>query len=513
MSIVAALVGALLYGLALPPYDVSAAGWFAIVPLLLVVRGRDPWSAFRVGVLSGFLSAWVVTWWLAQAVARYFAAGMFVGVLAMSAAYALAVGSAFGLFAAGTAVLVQRARPLVASLTVPALWVACELLRGRLIGQPWGLLGYTQYTNTGLIQVAALTGVYGVSFVAAMANVAIAEAIARVRTGKPRRAVAKALALPACIVGAVWLGGALHAQRGPAGGFAAQRVAVIQTNVAPAFEWTRAYAEAEVLAHVRATDALPPASRPALIVWPENAVPRYLEGEPGLAAELAALAMRHRADLLFGAPRHEDGHTYNSLRLITAAGRNGGHYDKRHLVLFAEAGPLAGPVSRVPSESPREFSAGAAAPGILRSFVPLGVSICHEILYPELVQHDVRAGAALLVNVSNDGWLDAGYGMASRQHFAMAVFRAVEARRYLVRAATTGVSGVVDPYGRIVQTLPPGAAGVIQTSVAGRISRTPYTRFGDLFAVLCAAGAGVVLWRFRPLLVWRRRLVSAHSTP
>src|SRR5207253_8146979 len=136
----------------------------------------------------------------------------------------------------------------------------------------------------------------------------------------------------------------------------------------PAFEWTRAYAAREVITHLQATDRLPANPRPALIVWPEHAVPRYLEGEPALATQLAALAARHRADLLFGAPRSEAGHTYNSVRLITAAGRNGGYYDKQRLVLGAEANPLAA-ATDAPGESPRQVSAGSG-PGVLQGSAP-----------------------------------------------------------------------------------------------------------------------------------------------
>jgi len=126
---------------------------------------------------------------------------------------------------------------------------------------------------------------------------------------------------------------------------------------------------------------------------------------------------------------------------------------------------------------------------VLQSFVPLGVSICHEVLFPDLSARAVGAGAALLVNVSNDGWLDGGSGVASRQHFAMAAFRAVETRRYLVRAATTGVSGAIDPYGRVVASLGPGETGVVTASAAGRSALTPYVRLGDAFAFACAAAA------------------------
>src|SRR5206468_3455548 len=137
----------------------------------------------------------------------------------------------------------------------------------------------------------------------------IAEAIVLVTARARARQVLATLALPLVLTAPVWAAGALIAHRGPLGGFAARPVAVVQTNLPPAFEWTRAYTDREVMAHLQATDRLPLTSRPALIVWPEHAVPRYLEDEPMLGAQLGAVAAQRGADLLFGAPRYEAGRT------------------------------------------------------------------------------------------------------------------------------------------------------------------------------------------------------------
>jgi len=509
----AVLLGAALYALSLPPWDWACLGWVALVPLLLIVREEPaPW-AFRYGMLYGVACAWAVGPWLPQAMAHYFGLGLPLGVVA-GTLYGVAFwGTGFGVFAAGAAVLLGSRGPLASGLAVPALWVATEFVRGRFLGQPWGLLGYTQHAQTALIQIAALTAVYGVSFLLAFGNMAIAESIALLRARADRRRILATLALPVMLVAPLWLAGAIVAERGPVGGFAARPVAVVQTNLAPAFEWTRAYTDREVMAHLQALDQLPHTTRPALIVWPEHAVPRYLEDEPMLGAQLGAVAAQRGADLLFGAPRYEAGRTYNSARLITAAGRNGGYYDKQRLVLGAEANPFLSSAGSGPDESPRQFSTGSA-PGVLRTFVPIGVSICHEILFPELVARAVGEGAELLVNISNDGWLDGGHGLASRQHFAMAAFRAVETRRYLVRAATTGVSGFVDPYGRVVSTLAPGVTGVLTASVAGRSAITPYVRIGDAFAFACLLAAMSALHARRAAVVRpHRRLAVAPPAP
>jgi apolipoprotein N-acyltransferase len=444
--------GAVLYAASLPPFDCALLGWFVLVPLLLVVRGAAPGRAALLGLLHGTLSAWTVGWWFPQAIARYFALGFPVALVVSTLFAAVVWGLTFALFAAATAAL-YRVRPrLRVRYLVPALWVAAELFRSRLIGSPWGLLGHTQHMHVALIQIVAVTGVYGLSFVLALVNVAIVEAIMLPRSSwRPRRWFAIAFVPTVCVL-ATWSVGALVAVHGPAGGFSARRVSVVQPNVPPAFEWSRAYTDRQIRAHIAASDALDPAVKPALIVWSENAVPQHLDSDPGLVHELAALARRKGSDLLFGAPHFEDGHTYNGVHLITAAGKDGGHYHKQRLVPLAEEPLLPWPRDDGPSANPTRFSAGREG-RLFKSFVTLGVSVCQEAQYPELISDSVQDGAELLVNVSNDGWVDGGYGTASEQHFAMSKFRAVETRRYLVRAASTGVSGIVDPFGRVVASV------------------------------------------------------------
>jgi apolipoprotein N-acyltransferase len=503
MWALAVVTGGVLYALALPPFDRAAFAWLALVPLLSAIRRESTASAFRYGVLSGYASGWAVTWCFADAAARYFELPFPVAVAAVSVWYLVVCGLPFGCFAAGSAVLI-RTRSVGESLfLVPALWVATEWLRGYVMGQPWGLLGYTQYAQRDLIQIATLTGVYGVSYLVALGNALVAALLVHREVGVARWAVASAVAtVIVCYVGgALSVPGAEMQGAGPA-----HEVAIVQTNVAPTLRWTRAYTDAQVGAHVRASDD-PAVAGASLIVWPENSVPRYLEREPMLAVALARLASQHRADLLFGGPRYDDGRTYNSARLITATGLNGGHYDKRRLVLFAEEKPLTFAERGEPSDSPEEFSAGLGS-GVLESFVPIGVSICHEIVHPDLTRTSVRTGAELLVNIANDGWLDGGYQFAGRQHLAMAVFRAVESRRFLVRAATTGTSAVIDPYGNIVAAQPPDTAGIVTATVTGRRALTPYMRAGDLFAVGCILVVlGCLPWQ---LPIVQRR---AHSEP
>jgi apolipoprotein N-acyltransferase len=486
----AVCTGAVLYGLAFPPFDQAWLAWFALVPLLLLAHGRPCKQAFLLGAVYGVACTCATGQsWFPQALARFFDLPIAVGVGGLAAYGILFCAVPFGIFAAGAARLRRSAGPVLASLGVAALWVATELLRGRVFQQPWVILGYSQHAHTALIQVSAVTAVYGVSFLLALGNAAMAEVIVG-RGGPGIMKRLRPLAVAGALTIAAWVGGDLVLQHGlpPA----TQLVAVVQTNVPPALHWTRAYTDRQIVEHTRATEELVPTHDVALIVWPENAVPRYLELEPGLAAHLAALAARHGSDLLFGSPRYAAGRSYNSVQLITAAGHNGGHYDKQRLVFVAESNPLRAASSDDPGDNPHQFTAGDGA-GVLPSFVPLGVSVCHEVLFPELAARSVRAGAALLISVSNDGWLDPGNGVASRQHFAMATFRAVETRRYLVRAATTGISGVIDPLGRVVASLDVGVRGALVTPVSGLSGLTPHVCLGDVFALGCVVLAVALL--------------------
>jgi apolipoprotein N-acyltransferase len=503
----AVVLGSAAYALSLPPFDRAELAWITLVPLLLVLRSCSTPAGFAYGLLYGCAFGWATTWWSVQAVSRYFQLATPAAIAGMALFYVAIFAPAFGLFGAGTAYLARRLRSPVAAIAIPCLWVVHELVRDRLVGQPWCLLGYSQHTHPGLIQIASITGIYGVSFLIVVVNVGIATAIRQMRDGYTLSAYT-ILASAVLLVGAVW-GAGLAAMRPSLRSWGKPlTVAVVQTAVPPAYEWNRAYSERQLFAHLSATESLDGGAD--LVIWPENAVTQYLEGEPLLRRQLAELAERRGADLLFGAPRHQDGRVYNSVRLMRSDGTYGGHYDKQRLVAFAEAGVLTAPAPTEPNENPREFTAGSTT-GVLRAAAPVGVSICHEITYPDVVRRSVRDGAQVLVNVSNDGWLDPGHGVATWQHLAMAVVRAVETRRYVVRAATTGVSAIIDPYGRVVARTPVGTAALLRTTIAPRERLTPYVRVGDLFALACLF---FVLPMFAPLrrrVPAQRPLVSAPS--
>ena len=482
----AARVGLLLVGgaalhLAYPRVEWDLLAWVALVPLLLYALEARPGQAFLGGWLAGLAFFVPLLGWLTHTMTTYstlplpLALLVLLGLSAYLALYWGGVASALAWLARGVG-----PRALGA---VPALWVTAELARGHLLtGFPWGLLGYSQYRRLLLIQIAAWTGVYGVSFLVALVNAAVAWAIVRGRRGVP---VAAGVILLA--VGGTTLLGAQRLAGGPPPGLP---VAIAQGSIDQAVKWDRAY-QGKTLEIYRALTA-EARGRARLIVWPETAVPAYLRREPWVLGWLTELARTVETPLLVGAPDAEGaGPTaryYNSAFLLTARGVEG-RYDKIHLVPFGEYVPLKGLLFFVQAVAAEigDFSSGREVTVFPLAGAPFGVVICYEVVFPDLFRRFVGEGARFMVNITNDGWF--GRSSGPLQHLAMVPFRAVETGVAVVRAANTGVSAVVEPTGRIGPRLPLFERGVIETTIALREGQTFYTRFGDLFAYGCALGS------------------------
>jgi apolipoprotein N-acyltransferase len=297
-------------------------------------------------------------------------------------------------------------------------------------------------------------------------------------------------------------------------------IAVVQGPVSSAQRWQRVHYAHSLLQYVSVTRQGLAGAHPDLVVWPEFAVGFYLDQEPLLQAQLAQLTRSANTSLLLGAPRMEESttgtHYYNSAYLLSPEGSLVEVYDKIRLVPFAEYRPLTLPVLLPHSpEAPSEFTAGRRSTVFPLPQSPFGVLICYEAIYPHLARRLVRGGAQFLVNISNDTWLVEGGSAAAAQHFSMAIFRAVENKRSLVRAATAGISGFVDPTGRPRQ-LSTTHEGVRLGQVFPRQELTVYARYGEWFAWTCAGVALAALLKARaasraPERHGRLRLSFTHS--
>ncbi|MEK7293472.1 MAG: apolipoprotein N-acyltransferase, partial [Nitrospirota bacterium] len=287
-------------------------------------------------------------------------------------------------------------------------------------------------------------------------------------------------------------------------------IGLIQPNIDQAHKWDQAYRRETLNRYATLTARA--AKDADLIIWPEAATPFLFEDEPLYRVEVAVLAHRHGVPLLFGSPalrRYPNGRPYllNSAYLLSPDGQIVGRYDKRHLVPFGEYIPLHSSLLFFLDklvEGIGDFEAGttstvftpAVRPGMPHA--KISVVICYEVIFPDLVREFVAQGATVMATITNDAWF--GDSSAPYQHFAMVVFRAVENRIAFARSANTGISGLIDPSGRIMQATPIFTEQAISGHLPLRQTLTFYTRYGDVFAYACA----IITAIFGIAAGWRR---------
>jgi apolipoprotein N-acyltransferase len=479
-----------------PGWDLLA--WVAVAPVLgLAVTARGPGRAFVEGWVGGLAFFLPLLRWLTHTMTTF---STLSGPLAVLVLLALAAYLAlyWGAVAAALAWLRTPLGPAVLWLA-PALWVAAELARGHVLGGfPWGLLGYAPSQRLALIQIAAWTGVYGVSALLVLVNGALAWALlARTRA---------AWALAAAIgLGAV--GGALAVGVARTGAAPAERVpvALVQGSIDQAIKWDPGFQRQTLEIYAALTRTAAAGSR--LVVWPEAAVPAYLLHEPQVLRRVMDVSAEVGTPLLTGAlDAVRQGRTtryLNTAFLVTGRAVTE-RYDKMHLVPFGEYVPLKRLLFFVeaiaaeigdftPGERPVVFALGGA---------PFGTVICYEAVFPELFRQFVGRGARFMVNITNDAWF--GDSGGPLQHLAMVPLRAVENGVAVARAANTGVSALVQPSGRIDPALGLFQRGVLRVDVPLRAGETFYTRFGDVFAYLMTAVSAAALAARAVSRRWRR---------
>jgi apolipoprotein N-acyltransferase len=491
----AILSGALL-ALSFPRYGHPAFAWIALVPLLITLRRDQPTlRAFYLGLTAGLLYFIGTIYWTGTVVRQFGGLATPVALLAMLllAAY-LALYPALAALVTARIVRQVGARGL---LVMPAAWVTTEFARGYLFGGfPWVPLGNSQVTVVPVAQLASLFGVYGLSALVAFVNAALA--CAALSRGRQRAAVVAATVLLLAGVGGwgAWrvADGALTRQGEPL------RVGLIQGNIAQEDKWNPREARRIFTTYIAMTrDAVRRGAE--LVIWPESSTPFMFEEDEIGGESLRALAREVRVPILFGSDQVDrSGETlrlYNAAFLVTPTGETAAVYRKMHLVPFGEYIPGKQLLYFV---SPLVERMAEFAPGASMVVLPVGdhkinTAICYEVVYPSLIREAVADGSQLLTTITNDAWY--GQSSAPYQHFALASMRAIEQGRYLARAANTGISGVVDPYGRIVrQSAIFEQAGLVE-NVRILTTRTIYSRIGDVVAYLAMVVTAAALLMLR----------------
>lgn len=473
--------------------------------MLLAERSSSGRSAFWMGWLAGFAYFFIGCWWVAEA----FLVNQDQAWMAPFAASLLPMG--LGLFWGTVAVLYRRIAPAGVHrvLVFAACFALLEWLRGHLLtGFPWNPAGAGWKAGSAMSQFAAVAGVYGLGFV----TVAAVSALGLVRGPDPRRTRIVAVAGGVLVLAVLWAGGALHLSQARLQ-FTDTLVRIVQADVPQESKWSPEAYRGIVDRYVTLT-ARPAARLPDVVIWPEGALPATANQVFGVGSPdgiAIARALQPGQTLLVGLGRGEADATaeggaryFNSMFVLHDEGEAGlritGIYDKHRLVPFGEYLPMGRLMSRLGVRSlvhvPADFSAGPVpapidVPGA-PSAQPL---ICYESLYPGFTP-GTRGRPGWIVNVSNDAWF--GRTSGPLQHLNLASYRAIETGLPVVRSTPTGVSAMIDPWGRIVadHRLESGQSGVIDALLPQPAAITTYGRFGDLPFWL-AVIAGLMLGAFR----------------
>ncbi len=473
----------------------------------LFLAPADGWQGFLLGYASGVIWYLGSCYWVYNTMHFYGELGSITSALLLLA-YALYLGLYHGLFGFLLAFTAARRNgySLRALVFAPFIWVAVELARAYITSFPWDLLGYTQIDNIPLTRIASVTGVYGLSFEIALVNTAVTAAFLVPRRKRP-------FLFAVCAVAIVLL----HAGRfySPAAIPTTQGVTLVQSNIPILDEpWSLDY-EQNTLRELSALSVRPkaePNGTPGLIVWPESPAPFFVT-DLHLRTAIADVARNTNSSVIagtIGIRGFDDPagvrHIYNAASVIAPDGSWTHEYDKIHLVPFGEYVPFADLLAfaKKLTRDVGTFSRGTSRQPLQVNGSPVGVFICYEATFPDEIRQFARNGAEVFVNISNDGWYgDTG---APLQHLQMARMRAIENYRWLLRDTNTGVTAVIDPYGRVVSEAPRWQRTALQGAYDLEQDTTFYTRHGDWFPTVCAIIAllGLLLryyrsgWLFQP---------------
>ncbi len=492
------IASGIILALAFPHQDIELLAWVGLVPLFLVIDRTTLKGAFWFSCLTGVLFFSLLIYWLIHVTLF----GLIVLVLYLSLY--------FGIFGGLVQLSWERSKylpvpPYIRTLLVlffPAvLWVTLEFIRTHLLtGFGWALLGYSQYLTLPVIQIADITGAYGVSFLIVLVNTGVYRSL---RGRSPGQSNLIYLTLPCIFFAATLIYGNYklneYSQRN-----ITLKVSVIQGNIPQGEKWDPKL-RMLILEKYEALTKLASMEEPDVIIWPETSFPGIIVldeiNTDVLYQKVATLARDVQIPILIGSQRNDvlTGMSFNSAMLVSKNGDIESHYDKLHLVPFGEYVPLG----RFFPFVGKAIDVGDFARGTEWTLFPLpqgkfGTLICFEDTFPGQVRQFVREGADFIVNITNDAWF--GRTSASNQHAQASVFRAIENRREVVRSANTGLSCFIDPKGKI-KNLEPFITGYKTETITLAEKKSFYTVYGDLFAILCLCISVILIVILRYFLI------------
>jgi apolipoprotein N-acyltransferase len=521
------------------PVNRTVFAWFGLVPLLVAIlpqygegEARPLRRGFWLGYGCGFLWYMGNCYWVRDTMASYGDMPAIFPVLLLIG-YSLVLGLYFGFFGLLVALVRQATGSTrLALAAAPVFWAGLELAASRITSVPWDQLGYSQVDNALVNQLAPWTGVYGISFLLVGVNAVLAGALLLDRC--PDRPFMDG-PRPWGIAGVVLMvAGTLGIYVQPPKPAGTATAVLVQPNLdvssdnrwAGPGEWDKHIAEftrlageqcKAYIAGIPETDAAagemncpPYATHPDLVAWPESPAP-FDETDLKFRKALAGIARTVQAPIIVGNigwdfdDSAQQWNYFNSALVVSPDGAKVGRYDKIHLVPFGEYIPfqnlltfahkLTGRVSKFTRGSGPKVFRLPTTNGEAHRY---GVFICYESVFADEVRKFPELGAEVLVNISDDGWY--GDTSAPWQHLNMVRMRAIENRRWILRDTNNGVTAVIDPYGRVRQSIARHQTDALPAQFGFRDDVTFYTAHGDVFGWLCVVlSLGVVGWAGRKL--------------
>lgn len=547
---------------AFPPIDMEFLAWVGMAPLFFVLFGnktgdRGQWAAgrgkkqeknlasgiptfklakrgFLLGLLWGMVFFLGTVYWVVNSMVNYGGVPVFTSILVLFllVLYLSLFPAVFGL---GISALSSKRVGLFLNILLVSLsWTGLEYIRTKMpaIGFPWVILGYSQPSFLPLIQIADIAGVYGVSFLIVMVNMFVffalrhwlgrynisAASILR-KTAKdrdsdyPKQAppVKEGLVIFFVLISVLAYGFfRIHQTDNASDNWKPLRVGIAQGNIDQGKKWDASF-QKEIVDIYRNLSMSLSKQGAMLIIWPESAVPFFLQSDKELGPQIFNVPKQTNSHLLTGADTYgydlgEKIKYYNSALLLSLKGEIIGKYDKVHLVPFGEYVPLKRflPFIQKLVAGVGDFVPGKWLKPLELDGSSLGVLICFESIFPELAGGFIKQGAGFLVNITNDAWF--GRTSAPYQHFSQSIFRAVENKVFLLRSANTGISGVIDPVGRVRRKSGIFTREIMVEDIKASDAKelTFYARYGDMFAIGCVIASAIGFGFLYLNFYWRR---------
>ncbi|GBE00551.1 apolipoprotein N-acyltransferase [bacterium BMS3Abin07] len=494
-----AFVSGIALSFAFPGRDLSFLAWFAMIPFITLLTDCSRKIAFKAGIIFGIPFFFGTQYWIYYSINHY---GHMNIVLSFTVILLLCLYESLytGIFAVLTNYISEKSvLPLV--LTAPTIWICIEFARGYIFtGFPWSFLGYSQYKLLPLIQIADITGVYGVSFLIVAVNSVVADFIILKKRQKriplyPSVPAYTGAVVLIILISLSFLYGYHHLNKSETG--KKIKVAIIQGNIEQDKKWDTQYQESVFSTYISLTKKASTA-KPDLIVWPETSAPFIFGLNKKYTERLIDFQKYNKIPLLFGSikvksKKNGNYKLTNSAVLLNNNGKEVYTYDKIHLVPFGEYVPLKSLLFFVNKmvDGIGDYVPGNSFHSAKTAFGNFSTVICYELIFPSLVRTFFLKGGDFLVTITNDAWF--GNTIGPVQHFYTGVFRAIENRKPVIRAANSGISGFINSRGRVIKKSELFKREVLISEITKDSEITFYTKYGDIFAYLCIVTVALIV--------------------